>query len=446
MMTLSQQYIQKNVSAEKAAGMVKSGDWIDYGHMLASPMFMDKALSRRVGELTDVKIRCSGFPGYSAVVMADPEQKSFIYNTAFMTFADRGLNARGIISHIPALYHEIPGFSTRHHHTDVCIIRTAPMDKNGFFNFGICNDCQSEMIPNGKMLIVEVNETIPRCLGGLHESVHISDVDYIVESDNEPLLDLPSEEPSENDRLIAGHIIKEIRDGACIQLGIGGMPNALGKLIAQTDLKDLGVHTEMMVDAYLDLYESGRVTNLKKKLDKGKMVYTFAIGSRRLYDFMDNNPLFASYPVSYTNHPSRIALNDQAVSINGCIDVDLFGQVSSESSGFRQISGTGGQFDFHFGSYQSHGGKSFVCMNSTRMDKHGTRHSNIRPFFDPGTIVTLPRTVVHHVVTEYGIAMLKGKSDWERADALIAIAHPDFRDSLIRQAEEMKIFTNRNRE
>jgi acyl-CoA hydrolase len=443
-MTYLKEYKQKLVTAEAAAAVVESGHWVDYGHMQASPIFLDKALGKRVGEVSGVNIRCSGFPNFSSVVMADPEQKSFTYNSAFFTLADRALNTHGNISHIPALYHEIPGFSTRHHHTDVCIVRCAPMDKNGYFNYGICNDCQSEMVPNAKILIVEVNETMPRCLGGLHESVHISKVDFIVESDNEPILAMPSTEPTEIDRTIAGHIIRELRDGDCIQLGIGGMPNALGKLIAETDLTDLGVHTEMMVDAYLDLFMAGKITNSNKNLDKGKMVYTFAIGSRELYDFLDNNPVCASYPVSYTNDPKRIAVNPQAVSINGCIEVDLFGQVSSESSGTRQISGTGGQFDFHFGSYHSNCGRAYVCMNSTRMDKEGKLHSNIRPFFEPGTIVTLPRTVTHNVVTEYGIAMLKGKSAWERAEALIAIAHPDFRDELWEQAETMMILTKRN--
>ncbi len=425
--------------------MIKSGDWVDYGHMLSSPIFMDKALSRRVGEVADVHIRCSGFPALSAIVSADPEQKSFIYNTYFMFKADRVLNRAGAISHIPSLYHEIPGFSTHHHDTDVCIIRTTPMDGRGFFNYGICNDCQSEMIPNAKMLIVEVNETMPRCLGGLHESIHISEVDYIVESDHEPILSLPPAEPSEIERQIAGHIIKELRNGDCLQLGIGGMPNVLGRLICETDLKDLGVHTEMMVNAYVDLYEAGKITNRNKTLDKGKFVYTFAAGDERLYEFLDNNPICASYPVSYTNDPHNIAANDQAVSINGCIEVDLFGQVSSESTGIRQISGTGGQFDFHFGSYRSRGGRAFVCMNATRTDRNGKVHSNIRPLLEPGTIVTLPRTVTHNVVTEYGIAMLKGKSTWQRAEALIAIAHPDFRDMLIREAEKMKIFTKRNK-
>jgi butyryl-CoA:acetate CoA-transferase len=443
-MTLLQQYQQKKISAEKAASLIKSGDWIDYGHMLTSPIFMDKALSKRVGEVTDVNIRCSGFAGFSAIVMADPEQKSFTYNTAFLFAMDRALNKNGIISHIPALYHEIPGFSTLHHRTDVCIIRTTPMNDKGFFNYGICNDCQSEMIPNAKMLILEVNENMPRCLGGIHESVHISDVDYIVESDNEPILNLPPSETTENDRKIAGHIIKELRNGDCIQLGIGGIPNALGKLIAETDLKDLGVHSEMMADAYLDLYEAGKISNRKKTMDRGKMVYTFAAGGERLYAFLNDNPICASYPVSYTNDPCKIAANDQAISINGCIEVDLFGQVSSESVGLRQISGTGGQFDFHFGSYHSKGGKAFVCMNSTRTDKEGNIQSNICPTLEPGTIVTLPRTVTHNVVTEYGIAMLKGKSVWKRAESLIAIAHPDFRDMLIKEAVRMKIFTNKN--
>lgn len=406
---------------------------------------MDKALSNRVGELEDVNIRCSGFPNFSAVVMADPEKRSFTYNTAFLTLADRALNTNGIISHIPALYHEIPRFSTLHHHTDICIIRTTPMDKNGFFNYGICNDCQSEMLPNAKMIIVEVNETMPYCLGGLHESIHISNVDFIVESDNEQILGLPSVEPSTTDRQIAGHIINQLRNGDCLQLGFGGMPNAVGKMIAESDLGNFGVHTELMCDAYLDLYEAGKITNSEKSIDKGKMVYTFAMGSHKLYGFLDNNPFCASYPVSYTNDPKRIALNNQAVSINGCIEVDLFGQVSSESSGLRQISGTGGQFDFHYGSYHSKDGRAYVCMNSMYIDKNGVRRSNIRPVLESGTIVTLQRTVTHNVVTEYGIAMLKGKTTWERAEALISIAHPDFRDSLIQEAKAMNIFTKDNR-
>jgi acyl-CoA hydrolase len=247
------------------------------------------------------------------------------------------------------------------------------------------------------------------------------------------------------DEAIASLIVSQIEDGSCLQLGIGGMPNAVGKLIARSDVRDLGVHTEMLADAYLDMYEAGRITNARKALDQGKMTYTFALGSRRLYDFLHDNPACASYPVDYTNRLVHISANDKVVSINNALEVDLYGQVSSESSGFRHITGTGGQFDFAYGAYHSQGGKSFICLSSTVADAKGTVRSRIRPFFSPGTVVTLPRTITHHVVTEYGIACLKGKSTWERAEALIEIAHPDFRDELVREAEKMRVWSPANR-
>jgi len=223
------------------------------------------------------------------------------------------------------------------------------------------------------------------------------------------------------------------------------MPNAIGAMIAQSDLKDLGVHTEMLVDSFVDMYEAGRITCRRKQIDKGKMVYTFAMGTQKLYDFLDENPMAISYPVSYTNNPYVIAQNDNMVCINNAVQVDLFGQVASEASGPRHISGTGGQLDFIFGSYKSKGGKGFICLSSTIKDDNGNLVSRIVPTLEPGTIVTVPRTINYYVVTEYGIAMMKGKSTWERAEALINIAHPDFRDELIKEADKMKIWVKTNK-
>jgi acyl-CoA hydrolase len=299
------------------------------------------------------------------------------------------------------------------------------------------------MIENADIVIVEVNENIPVCLGGASEFINISEVDYVVESENARLLTLPEPNITEIDKKIAKIIVEQIQNGSCIQLGIGGMPNAVGKLIAQSDLKDLGAHTEMFADAYLDMYKAGKLTNINKAKDKGKSVYTFALGSQELYDFLHLNPECASYAVDYTNNLAAISANEKMISINNAIEVDLYGQVSSESSGFRHITGTGGQFDFHYGAYHSKGGKAFICLTSTVTDKNGNVKSRINPIFSPGTITTLPRTITHYIVTEYGMVNLKGKSTWERAEALISIAHPDFREELIKEAEKMKIWVKK---
>ncbi|MGE5421756.1 MAG: acetyl-CoA hydrolase/transferase family protein, partial [Ignavibacteriales bacterium] len=232
---------------------------------------------------------------------------------------------------------------------------------------------------------------------------------------------------------------------ACLQLGIGAMPNAVGAMIAQSDLKDLGVHTEMLADSYLAMYEAGRITGKNKTIDRGKMVYTFAMGSKELYEFLDKNPACSSYDVAYTNDPNIIAKNDKVVGINNAVEVDLYGQVCSESSGTRHISGTGGQFDFIFGAYRSRGGKGLICLSSTFTDKNGNLQSRIKPTLTPGAIVTVPRTVTEYIITEYGKAILKGKSTWERAEALIEVAHPQVRDELIHEAEMAGIWVKTNR-
>jgi acyl-CoA hydrolase len=296
-----------------------------------------------------------------------------------------------------------------------------------------------------KTFIVEVNANMPRCLGGGQECIHISQVDMIIEGQNHPILVLPAAPPSEVDTKIAEHILARLYDGNCIQLGIGGVPNAVGTMIAKSDLKDLGVHTEMYVDAYYEMVKAGKITGSKKNLDRFKQVYSFAMGSAELYEYINDNPGLASYNVDYTNNPVVIAQIDNFVSINACVEVDLFGQVCSESVGYRHLSGTGGQLDFVEGAYKSKGGQSFVCMPSTIKKKDGSIDSKIQATLTPGAIVTDPRTAVHMLVTEYGIAYMKGRSTWQRSEALINIAHPDFRDQLIKDAQTMKIWRKSNK-
>jgi acyl-CoA hydrolase len=329
---------------------------------------------------------------------------------------------------------------------DVAFIPVAPMDNHGFFNLGTSNSHTLFSIKKAKKVILEVNTSIPVCCGGSHEAVHISEADYIVESiTNPPLLELPSIPISDVDRKIASIIMEQMEDGVCLQLGIGAMPNSVGAMIAESDLKDLGVHTEMLVDSYVDMYNAGRITGANKALDRYKMAYTFAMGTKKLYQFIHNNRVCASYPVSYINKPYNIGQNDKVFAINNALEVDLYSQVASESTGFRQISGTGGQFDFIFGAFQSKGGKGFLCLSSTTKLKDGRIVSRIRPTFSPGTIVTVPRSLVSYIVTEYGIVNMKAKSTWQRAEALISIAHPMFRDGLIKEAEKMNIWRRTNK-
>jgi acyl-CoA hydrolase len=292
-------------------------------------------------------------------------------------------------------------------------------------------------------VILEVNPALPICLGGREEAVHISEVDFVVEADWD-VPELPAATPSDVDQRIARLIMGEIEDGSCLQLGIGGMPNAVGTMIAQSGLKDLGIHTEMFCDSMVELAETGRVTGARKTLDRFKIVYTFCLGTKRAYDFVNQNPGCASYSVDYTNDPFVIAQNEKVVAINSCVEMDLFGQVCSESAGTRQISGTGGQVDFTYGAYRSRGGKAFLCMSST-YDRQGTVVSRIKPLLTEGAIVTVPRSFVSYVVTEHGKANLKGMSTWQRAEAIISLAHPAFREDLTKDAERMRIWRRSNR-
>jgi len=407
---------------------------------------LDRALAGRRDELSNVWIRTVNCPFTPQVVLGDPERKHFIYSDSHFSTASRKLHDSNLCNYIPMTYHEAPSFYERAYiRVDVALIKVTPPDEHGYVNLGTSNSITHAVCDAARIIIAEINDSVPRCLGGVNETLHISQIDYFVEGENEPLIELQDRPITDVDKKIAKIILEQIEDGACLQLGIGAMPNTVGKMIAQSDLKDLGVHTEMLVDSFVDIHQAGRITGLRKQLDKGKMVYTFAGGTKRLYDFLDNNPVCASYPASYTNDPDIICQNDKVLAINNAIEVDLYGQVASESLGTRQISGTGGQLDFIYGSYKSRGGKGLICLTSTYTDSQDEVYSRIKPLLTPGTIVTVPRSLNFYVITEYGIAMLKGKSTWERAEALINIAHPKFRDELIKEADHNKTWVRTNK-
>ncbi|MGI6588324.1 MAG: acetyl-CoA hydrolase/transferase family protein [Peptococcia bacterium] len=440
------EYKQKLRTAEEAVKVVQSGDWVDYSFGLAVPIDLDKALAGRKEELRDVKVRGSFSMRPLAIIEADPLREAFYYLSWHLSSYERYQADRGLCNYIPMIYRNMPLYYRNNLDVDVAMLVVAPMDKHGYFNFSLTNSANLAIVAKAKTVVLEVNEKMPRALGGHSEAIHISQVDYIVESNNQDLYTCPKIPATKADLQVAKQIVSQIEDGSSIQIGIGGMPNCVGKMIAQSDLKDLGIHTEMLVDAYLEMYKAGKLTNRLKNIDRGKGVWTFCLGSQELYEWVDNNPGLASYPVDYTNDPYVMSLNEKMVTVNNCIEVDLFGQVSAESVGTRAISGTGGQLDFVTGAYQSCGGKSFVCFSSTYTNKKtGEVKSRVVPCLPAGEIVTDPRTQAHYFVTEWGMVNLAGRSTWERAELIISIAHPAYRDDLIKAAEKMKIWRTCNK-
>lgn len=446
-MDYSQEYKQKLVSADEAVKLIKSGDWVDYGWCNGTVDVLDQALAKRTDELKNVNLRGGILLKPLAVFAREDAGEHFTWNSWHMSGIERKLIARGCAYYSPIRYSELPRYYRESAcPDDVAMIMVAPMDKHGYFNFGPNASHLGAMCETAKHVIVEVNENMPRCLGGTECGIHISDVTYIVEGNNAPIGELGAGDPATDvDKKVAQLIVDQIPNGACLQLGIGGMPNAVGSLIAESDLKDLGVHTEMYVDAFVDIARAGKINGSKKNIDRFRQVYGFGAGTKKMYDYLDENPELMSAPVSYTNDIRSIAALDNFISINNCVDIDLFGQISSESSGIKQISGAGGQLDFVLGAYLSNGGKSFICCSSTFTDKQGVMHSRIRPTLAEGSIVTDTRANTHYVVTEYGMVNLKGLSSWQKAEALISVAHPDFRDELIAEAEKMHIWRRSNK-
>lgn len=440
-------YDQKLVSADQAAAVVKSGDWVDYGWTTGTTVAFDAALAKRMPDLHDVSLRGGILMWVPEVFKIENPAEHFTWNSWHMSGIERKAIAQGFAYYAPIRYSELPRYY-RESSTplDVAVFQVAPMDEHGFFNFGPNASHMAAVCEKAKVVIVEVNENMPVCLGGFENCVHISDVDMIIEGDNPAIGEMGGgAAASEVDEAVAKLIVEEIPDGACLQLGIGGMPNAVGSLIAKSDLKDLGVHTEMYVDAFVDIAKAGKITGAHKAIDKGRQVYAFGAGTKKLYDYLHNNPECMSAPVDYTNDIRSISALDNFMSINNAVDVDLFGQVNAESAGIKHISGAGGQLDFVLGAYLSKGGKSFICCSSTFKGKDGSLQSRIVPTLNPGSIVTDTRANIHYLVTEFGKVNLKGLTTWQKCEAIISVAHPDFRDQLIADAEKMHIWKKSNK-
>ena len=430
-------YRNKLATAGQAAKLVKNGDWVDYGMAHGMPVAFDAALAKRRDELRDVRIRGLMSVRPLRVVEDDPDQKAFSYSSWHFSGQERAWAEEGRCDYIPMAYQNKPEIYRKCLMVDVAVISTPPMDRHGYFNFSLVNSATMAILETAATVIIEVNEALPRCFGGFEECIHIRNVDHIIEGGSHSLVELPPSVPGDVDRRIAEQIVSQMRNGSVIQLGIGNIANSVGLMIAESDLRDLGVHTEMLADAYLAMYKSGKLTNARKNVDKYKGVWSFCLGTQELYDWVADNSGLASCPVNYTNSPEVMGRNDNLVTINCCLEADLFGQVSSESAARRQISGTGGQLDFVNGSFISDGGKSFICMASTYTDKHtGRVRSRILPVLPQGEIITAPRSQIHQMVTEWGCALLAGCSIKERCERIISLAHPDFRDSLYREAEK----------
>lgn len=439
-MTLIEEYRKKRVSAEVAVKAVNSGDWVEMGFGANMPRILEAALAERKEELFDVKVRGGLLLAPLKMLELDPEGEHFTWFSYHLSGIERKYAQSGKAFYIPIKYSELPRYLRENLQTDVAMFQSAPMDEHGYFNFGVTISHFAAAISKARTVIIEINEDMPRVHGGYDHTIHLSQVDYVVEGGHMGMPIVPESEPSSVDRQIAEYLLPEIADGSCIQLGIGGMPLALGKMIAESDLKDLGVHSEMIADAYVDMYEAGVVNNKRKQWDLGRMVYTLAMGTQKLYDFLHDNTAIAAYPVDYTNDPWIASQNDKLISINSALEVDLSGQVCSETVGPDIFSGSGGQLDFVEAAYRSKGGKSFICLPSTYKDKLGQIQSRIKPLMTNGAVITDTRTTVQYVVTEYGKVNLKGLSTWQRAEQIISLAHPKFREDLISEAEKLKIW------
>jgi acyl-CoA hydrolase len=426
-------YKAKLRTAGEAVDFIKSGDRVYYGGNAAIPQTLVQALADRRAELEDVQLNHVLLLGEDP--LSAPEMAGhFRHNSLFVGPADRRAVNEGRADYVPIFLYMIPRlFTERIVPVDVAMVAVSPPDEHGFMSLGVETLASKAACNAARHVIAQVNDKMPRVLGD--SFLHVRSVDAIVEA-SEPLLTLEPGPPNEVELAISKHILPLIESGMTVQMGIGGIPDAI--FAAMDGSLDLGIHTEMLSDQAMLAIERGVVTGSRKTLHQGKVIITFALGSEELYDFLDNNPLIEAHPVDYVNDPFIISQNEKMLAINSAVEVDLTGQVCSDSIGTMIYSGFGGQVDFIRGAARSKGGKPVIALSSTA--KGGTI-SRIVPLLKPGAGVVTSRADVHYVVTEFGTAKLFGKNLRERAEALIEIAHPDFQDELEAAAKERKLLT-----
>ncbi|MDL2254934.1 4-hydroxybutyrate CoA-transferase, partial [Bacteroidales bacterium OttesenSCG-928-J16] len=407
--------------ASEAIKAIKDNDYVVFSHAAGVPQVVAEALMEKKENYRNVHIYHMLSLGKGAY-MAPEAEGHFRHITNFVGADSRQAIAEDRADFMPCFFYEVPKLLGEVFPVNVAVVQVSIPDEEGYCSFGVSCDYTKAAAEKAAVVIAEMNEFMPY-VGG-DNKIHVSKLDYIIPCANF-LYEIQPPKITEVEREIGRYCASLIKDGDTLQLGIGAIPDAV--LLFLKDKKDLGIHTEMFSEGVVDLVEAGVVTGKKKTLHPGKLVATFLMGTRRLYDFVDHNPDVEMYPVDYVNDPWVIAKNDNMISINSCIEVDLMGQVVSETIGLKQFSGTGGQVDYVRGAALSRGGKSIMAMPSTA--SKGTV-SRIVPFLAQGAAVTTSRNDVDYVITEYGIAKLKGKTLRERAENLIAIAHPDFRESL----------------
>jgi 4-hydroxybutyrate CoA-transferase len=416
--------LPKEVTVSEALHAVKSRDRVVVGHAAGHPFVLTDELARQKDRLRDVEIIhmvALGESDYCRPEMAG----HFRHNSLFAGPGSRQAICEGRADFTPAFFSDIPRlFRSGLVPVDVALIQVSPPDRHGYMSYGVSVDYTMAAAESAKLVIAEVNRQAPRTHGAW---IHVSQVDYLVPTDR-PVFEIPRPSITDVEQRIGQHVASLVPDGANLQLGIGSIPDAVLRFLG--DKKDLGIHTEMFSDGVVELFEAGAVTNRHNNLNPGKCVACFLMGGRRLYDFVDDNPGVLMRPVDYTNHILVAGKLENLISINSAIQVDLHGQVCADMIGPRQFSAVGGQIDFIRAASLSPGGKSIIALPSTA--KHNAI-SRIVARLDDGACVTASRNDVHHVVTEYGVADLRGKTVRQRADALIAIAHPDFRAALTRR-------------